>query len=107
LPPREGDCWRRLTEVRQDHPFARVWDRLFVANLKQDAATFNATVESLDKAMQETFPVESKKAGFEAFFNHFAPFNRSMFLYCAVILLVCFSWLGLPRPLPPAAYWLC
>jgi ABC-type transport system involved in cytochrome c biogenesis permease subunit len=108
IPPlREGDTWRRMAEVGAGHPYARAFAEILVANIQEDAAAFNETVQILAKVLRERLPDEIRRADFESFFNHFAPFDRSEILYCGVFLLVCGSFFGYSGPLLRAAFWLC
>jgi ABC-type transport system involved in cytochrome c biogenesis permease subunit len=67
---------------------------------------FNKNLEKYRSLMATNFPDEVHKAGFEAFFNRFAPFYVCMPLYVGVFLLSALSWLGWSRPLNRAAFWL-
>jgi ABC-type transport system involved in cytochrome c biogenesis permease subunit len=66
-------------------------------------AEFNAAVASYAEHLDENWPDVMNKVRFEAFFNGFAPFLRSMTLYVLAFTLAIFSWLGWSRPLARAA----
>jgi ABC-type transport system involved in cytochrome c biogenesis permease subunit len=74
------------------------------AYTRDEPVAFNREVAGYN-ALLSAGPVgkAADKAGFEVFFNRFAPFYVCMVLYVLVFLLACFSWLGWTRPLWRAA----
>ncbi|HEX4132079.1 MAG TPA: cytochrome c biogenesis protein CcsA [Pirellulales bacterium] len=46
------------------------------------------------------------KSDFEAFFNHWDPFNLAWYCYITAFTLTALSWLGWSRPLNRSAFWL-
>jgi ABC-type transport system involved in cytochrome c biogenesis permease subunit len=122
IPEGEGSSeWTSMAEIRtasahdHDHDHeghdASVHDRDEARWLAQtvmawrdgNSTEFNAAVGSLGAMVDEIKPDQMRKVRFEAFFNRFAPFLRSMTLYVLAFLLAVFSWLGWSRPLAKAA----
>src|SRR5262249_20305397 len=62
--------------------------------------------EQFQTEVEKRMPGEAGLAGFETFFNRFAPFYVCMYLYLGAFLLAAFSWVGWPRPLNRAAFML-
>ena len=44
------------------------------------------------------YDADLNKAGFEAWYNHFSPFNLSKELYLIVLVLVLVAWVGSLKP---------
>ncbi|MGB7161178.1 MAG: cytochrome c biogenesis protein CcsA, partial [Tepidisphaeraceae bacterium] len=112
VPPAEsGGKWTTLIEaVRQSQqgggmpPAARSFVTALDAYSRSDAEKFNTEVASYKQLLGATVARETGKAGFEVFFNRFAPFYVCMVLYVTVFVLACASWLGLTRILWRAAF---
>jgi len=77
----------------------------FDAYALNDPTRFNAAVASCTSLLETTGYPTLGKHSFESYFNHVAPFVRTMALYVLVFVLAAFSWLGMSRPLARAALW--
>jgi ABC-type transport system involved in cytochrome c biogenesis permease subunit len=72
-----------------------------------DAPTFNREVDAYLAKQAVAYPVESRMARLECWFNAFAPFDHAANLYVAVLLFAVLSWATWPDALRPSAFWLC
>ena len=81
---------------------------ILVSYAKNDPATFNKEVQKYQDWLADNSPsdLNKTKTGFEAFFNHFAPFSSAQWLYFAAFVFTILAWLGWTRPLNNAAFWL-
>ena len=84
------------------------WTQILDSWEKDDVAGFNAAVSRYQTALEKDPPQDynASKVGFEAYFNHAAPFYYLMIPYVTAALLAACSWLGFTRPLNRAAFWL-
>ncbi len=95
-----------------DNPAADHLTAVLTAYRLGNNADFNKAVADYEKFLKEQPPQEysARRAGFEAFFNHFQPFLWSSWLYFGAILLTFMGWLlavvGGGKPLHRAAFWL-
>ncbi len=79
-------------------PAAAAWTKIFIAYRAGDAERFNQAVADYRTKHLAGVPASDvNKAGFEVFFNRFAPFYQCLVLYVLVFILAAVSWLGLPR----------
>jgi ABC-type transport system involved in cytochrome c biogenesis permease subunit len=79
-------------------PAAAAWMKVFSAYRAGDAERFNQAVADYRAKHLSGVPSgDVGKAGFEVFFNRFAPFYQCMVLYVVVFVLAAASWLGLPQ----------
>jgi ABC-type transport system involved in cytochrome c biogenesis permease subunit len=85
---------------------ARAWGQLLIAYAQKDAATFNRTLADYQRQLARELPATSRLASLEVLFTDFAPFSQCLYLYVAVFLLACLSWLVWREPLRRAAFWL-
>ncbi len=113
IPPAQGEDWKPLgqsfVEVqmhRQDNANARAFATMLMAYSEGEVETFNRALADYSKRLDRQLPAESGKAGFETFFNNFAPFYMCMWLYVFVFLMACVSWLAWPQVLNRSAFWL-
>jgi len=107
LPPLGGGEWEPLLDgLRAQSPIALAYGKMLVTYGDGNVEEFNKLVSEFHKIMDKHMPENAASAGFEVFFNHFAPFYRCAVLYVFVFLLACLSWLGWSRPLNRAAFWL-
>ncbi len=99
----QGDVMRQETNLATKR-FAAILD----AYAHGDAVEFNQAVAQYQRDLDKEPPVEMDmtKLGFEADFNHFAPFQSAMYLYLLAFLLSTLAWLGWTKPLNRAAFWL-
>jgi ABC-type transport system involved in cytochrome c biogenesis permease subunit len=70
------------------------------------SADFNGEVAAYRQAVERQAGRSISWVGFEAGFNHFAPFYRCAVLYVFVFVLACLAWLNWTQPLNRAALWL-
>jgi ABC-type transport system involved in cytochrome c biogenesis permease subunit len=111
-PVKAGDEWLTLVSavqrIRQSGGAMPETARGFAAALdayeREDSAAFNREVASYRGMLTSAIGKETGKAGFEVFFNRFAPFYVCMVLYVIVFVLACLSWLGWTGPLWRAAF---
>lgn len=110
-PTKAGGEWETLmSAVRRQQqggempPTARGFAAAVAAYQEEKPAEFNREVETYAQLLRGEVGEATDKAGFEVFFNRFAPFYVSMVLYVIVFLLACFSWLGWQRPLWRAGF---
>lgn len=82
------------------------WSEIMTAYMKNDPATFNRAVRDYQALLVKDPPPELKTshAGFEAYFNHFAPFYRAAAMYLCAFVLAVLSWLVWTGPLNRAAF---
>jgi ABC-type transport system involved in cytochrome c biogenesis permease subunit len=114
VPPVEpGDKWRTLPQAvhdiqagRKSDPAATGLTRVLHASIKGDVKGFNSSLADYHKLVDSRLPTEAETAGFEVFFNQFAPFYQCTVLYVVVLLLVFVSWAAYTEPLRRAALWL-
>lgn len=95
-----------LLTLRTDeiNPVAAAYAQLSAAYRAQDAEYFNRTLATLHAEIDPQAPLG--RVGFEHFFNHFAPFMKSIVLYLAVCLIIGYSWLRESEGARRGAYWL-
>ena len=65
---------------------------------------FDAPIREYRRELARSFPVESRRADAEAYFNRAEPFITSLYLYVAAFLLAAASWLAAPEALGRAAF---
>jgi ABC-type transport system involved in cytochrome c biogenesis permease subunit len=89
-------------------PAVAAWGAMFDAYRRGDAKTFNAEVAKYQQHLKANPPAEysARKASFEAYYNHVAPFRQCIALYLIGSLLAAAAWLGWSRTLNRAAFWL-
>ena len=73
---------------------------------QRDHNKFNSSLRSYRNQLQDHIDPVLAKAEWEVRFNAFDPFNRCSYLYVAIFLISCLSWLGWNRPLNRAAFWI-
>ena len=105
-PPAGADdptVWRKSGDVILEtigsgevSPVLSAYARISAAFRADDASAFNEAVEDLSGELRNVQPASVRKAALESFFNHLAPFYKSMVLYVLVLLLACASWLIAP-----------
>jgi len=89
------------------HPAAMFFARMSTAWRGGQAAEFNQTLKDYRAWLAErNFGPETRKGAQEAFFNHYAPFYKSMVLYVAALLLACFFWLNWNPAVRQGAFYL-
>jgi ABC-type transport system involved in cytochrome c biogenesis permease subunit len=111
-PARADEDWQPLGPAllasereknRDSDAFA--FSRVLLAYADGDAKTFNKEVKTYRERLETRQGVSAGKAGFEASFNHFAPFYQCMILYgLGVFLPACLSWVVFPRVLSRMAF---
>jgi ABC-type transport system involved in cytochrome c biogenesis permease subunit len=107
LPPLGPGEWEPLLEgLKANAPIALAYHGMLHSYGEGDVEKFNKMVDVFHQVMAKQMPETASSAGFEVFFNHFAPFYRCASLYVFVFLLSCLSWLGWSKPLNRAAFWL-
>lgn len=97
-----------LTDDKKINPATDAVTGMLAAYAQDDAKSFNEQVTEY-KAMVAGNPaatVNPEKIGFEAYFNHAAPFFYAAWLYLLAFVLIACSWLGWSRTLGRAAFWL-
>jgi ABC-type transport system involved in cytochrome c biogenesis permease subunit len=110
-PSRADEDWQPLGPAlmasereknRDSDAFA--FSRLLLAYADGDAKTFNKEVKEYHDRLAARPGVSVGKAGFEASFNHFAPFYQCMVLYVLVGVLAGLSWVVFPEVLSRTAF---
>lgn len=91
-------------------------ESVFVAYSRKDAKEFNQQVAAYHRLLRQNPPAELKSEtgivtrmfgsfyGFEAYFNHVAPFYHAAVLYLVAFVLTACGWLGWSKPLNRAAF---
>lgn len=99
-PAAPGDQWEQLGVAMErvhvegvSDPAAAALAGILRAYHDRDAPAFNQRVHEYLAMVGDMLPVESDKAGFEVFFNRFAPFYQGIVLYVVVFLLALASLL--------------
>jgi ABC-type transport system involved in cytochrome c biogenesis permease subunit len=112
-PEREGGSWRPLADALDDpnpnpkaSPVARALHSMLDFYAHGDAASFNRYLAAYRGWLVDRVEDHARLAGFEVFFNHFAPFYHCSLLYVFVFVLACVSWVAFTQPLRRAAFWL-
>jgi ABC-type transport system involved in cytochrome c biogenesis permease subunit len=111
VPPESGEGeWRSLGESLADvhggtAAAAGQFHDILLAYGANKPKEFNEAVKAYREKVVAGLPEsEVGKAGFEVFFNHFAPFYQCCILYVFVFALTALSWLGWRQPLRQAAF---
>jgi ABC-type transport system involved in cytochrome c biogenesis permease subunit len=84
-------------------PAARCWQGIVQDYQNADAAAFNRDVATYNDLIGQQLPDVSTRINFEALFNAASPFFWCIFLYVAVFVLACCSWLGFTTALRRSA----
>jgi len=110
VPPlRAREQWRTLVEAIKTgdgSPALQDWQQMLSTYAADEPTRFNKAVAEYGRLVDEALPTVSEKSRFEVFFNHLEPFNQCMYLYVAMFLLACTSWIVWERPLGRSALWL-
>jgi ABC-type transport system involved in cytochrome c biogenesis permease subunit len=111
VPPAEGgEDWQPLGTAlaasqrdkdRDSDAFA--FSHLLLNYADGNTKAFNKEVAAYRQRMEAKPALQADRAGFEAFFNRFAPFYHCMALYVLVFLLACVSWIVFPEILGRSA----
>jgi ABC-type transport system involved in cytochrome c biogenesis permease subunit len=112
VPPQgKGEEWKPFPEAvmearagGKDNPNARVLGTILMAYVDNKPDNFNNAVVEYRDMLASQMPRETEMAGFEVFFNHFAPFYQCLILYVGVFLLASLSWIVWSQPLRRAAF---
>ena len=102
-------AWAQANVMNQEpNPATLAMNSMLVSYARQDVSDFNDSLAEYQAALAATPPpnLRQSKVNFEAFFNHFAPFIYSAWLYVFAFVLTALSWLFWTRPLNRAAFWL-
>jgi ABC-type transport system involved in cytochrome c biogenesis permease subunit len=108
IPPlAPGEKWQPLATAMHGgaadaHPAAKAYLAMIGAYHEDQPDTFNRELSAYTQQVREKVPT-SKKAEFEAAFNHFDPFTQCIALYLTAFILGCLSWLFWGVPLRRAA----
>ena len=110
-PGEPGEKWQNIGEslmqsmaTGEVHPVVLKIARMSAAYKANDAAAFNGAVADYEKWLQDQKLVAAvQKGAREFFFNHFDPFDKSMVLYLAALILGCLFWLNMSEPLRKTA----
>ena len=97
----------RLMEGGQENPYVRSWAKMLLYySMAENAEKFNEALAAYQTTLDNTPPPnwDPRKAEFEVWFNHFAPFVQCAVLYVGVFLLAAAAWLGWSGPLNRAAF---
>ena len=91
----------------QFHPATEAYAGMISAYAKNDAATFNAKLNSYREYLRTYgFTTEIGKTGKEFAFNNFDPFYKCEIIYVLAFLLACGGWLTLAKWPNQTAYYL-
>ena len=90
-----------------ERPTTRSLVNWLTAYQEGDAATFNRELAAILDLYQRNPPAEynPKRVTYEAAFNRFAPFYRTLPMYVVAFLLTTASWISWRRPLNRTAFW--
>jgi ABC-type transport system involved in cytochrome c biogenesis permease subunit len=99
---------RELSRARADaNPAYTMLTGMLTAYRDGRADEFNSLLDEY-KGHLASLPgvgdADVQRAGFEVFFNRFAPFDNCLVLYLLAGLIACFAWLGFEKPLNRAAF---
>lgn len=112
-PAAPGQEWRSLREAVQDAQANKTPDQptlayreMLSSYMNGDAKGFNRALAGYQSYMRDTYPVESRKAAFETFYNAYAPFYHCSILYVLMFLVAVASWVVYTQELNRIAFWL-
>src|SRR5262249_8445231 len=80
--------------------------KMLLAYSQNDAEAFNRELAEYRTRLDDQMADNVQMAGFEVFFNDFAPFYHCSVLYVFIFVLACLSWVFNARLLNRAAFWL-
>jgi ABC-type transport system involved in cytochrome c biogenesis permease subunit len=110
IPPLNArQQWRALPQALRDgdkSPALEGFRQILRSYSEGDPRSFNRSVADYRRLVDESLPEKTEKTRYEAFFNHFEPFTKCIYLYVAMFLLACTSWIVWERSLGRAAFWL-
>jgi ABC-type transport system involved in cytochrome c biogenesis permease subunit len=110
VPPLErGEKWRTLAQAEKDgddSPAPLAIDRILSTYAKGEPRGFNQAVADYRRLLDAKVPDLGEKTRFEAFYNHFEPFTKCIYLYVLMFLLAAVSWIVWDKPLGRSAFWL-
>jgi hypothetical protein len=97
-----------------NHPDLDAFEKEYAAALRgaldawhdSNSQAFNEAVASASTLIEARGVAALTKIRAESYFNHVAPFVRTMGLYVLVFVLAALSWLGMSRPLARASLWI-
>ena len=87
-------------------PYVTGYAALTMSYRLDEVETFNKEVAELRQRFIADFPSDISRVHFERLFNDIQPFYLSMQLYVLIFLLICISWLCLPKELNKCAFWI-
>ena len=97
--PANKDGWANigtsLKESMRDgkiHPAAQVYAQMATAYGNNEPEKFNKAVTDYKAFLQSNFAHTLTKGSRESFFNHYAPFVKSMTIYIVAFLFACAFW---------------
>ena len=112
-PSASGEEWLSLSEAVQgaqagnpQNAGTDAYRNMLRAYMQGDAKNFNSSLAHYQSYMRDTYPVESRKAAFEVFYNDYEPFVQCSYLYLVMFLLACISWVGFTQELNRMVFWL-
>ncbi|MEZ5275475.1 MAG: cytochrome c biogenesis protein CcsA [Opitutaceae bacterium] len=103
---KSGDLVLQTIGSGEIAPVLNAYAQLSDAFRTNDAGGFNQVLGDLMGQLENAQPGQVKKASLESFYNHLAPFYKSMVLYVLVLLIACTSWLVAPALLGRTALYL-
>ncbi|MBT8484507.1 MAG: hypothetical protein KJO43_02940, partial [Phycisphaerae bacterium] len=114
IPPLgDREEWRPMLRAALDDamtadadPAVEHMAALLAAWRDDDSAAFNSELAAYQTLLGETPALRAPVLGFEADFNHFAPFYHCAVLYVLAFLIGCVGWLTHPELFRRTAYWL-
>jgi len=98
-----GDAMMMAADEGGLPPAATAYADMGDAFRARDPSAFLESGNVFAKWLQKNHGATARKAGYEAFFNAFSPFYKSMVFYVLAFLLACFFWLSGSNPLCRAA----
>ncbi len=90
----------------QVNPAALAYAGLGQSWRQQQPERFNQILKLFRADLEKRYPPQLAKSDVEVRFNHAEPFYKSMSLYGFAFLVAIGSWLGWPRALGGAAFWM-
>ena len=112
-PATPGEEWLSISEAIQQvqegmpqNVATLAYLEMFSAYEKGDATAFNGALAKYHSYMRDTYPVETRKAAFETFYNNYEPFVKCTYLYVLMFILAIVSWVAFTEELNRVVFWL-
>jgi ABC-type transport system involved in cytochrome c biogenesis permease subunit len=87
-----GASLKEAVRAGNVHPAALAYSQMATAYANNEPEKFNKAVADYQGYLQKDFSKFLTKANHESFFNHYAPFIKSMTVYLVAFLFACAFW---------------